>query len=201
MFPGVSDALRMSLPGWVFVASIYCDSAGALHSGGRRLGGWAFQSAPRPTGNIWADQAQSIQMRNGQLIDGRRPGPEILKAPPCLQVTRAADVVPVSGDVLVRCRRLTSVMSWASILAVGFVARCDSVGISSRRGSSLPGQGVGCKVCSPALRPTPWAGSRLGAPGGGHRCPHFISGAVPGAGRARDMASLEFWSDRVPDEV
>lgn len=51
-----------------------------------------------------------------------------------------------------------------SILAVGFVARCDVVGISSRRGSSPPAQGVGRKVCSPALRPTPWAGSRLGAP-------------------------------------
>jgi hypothetical protein len=40
----------------------------------------------------------------------------------------------------------------------------SSVVISSRRGPSLPGRVVGCKVCSPALHPTTRAGSHLGAP-------------------------------------
>ena len=40
----------------------------------------------------------------------------------------------------------------------------SSVVISSRRGSSLPGRGTGCKVCGPALRPVPRAGSRMGVP-------------------------------------
>ena len=76
--------------------------------------------------------------------------------------------------------------SRTSILAVGFVARCDSVVISARRGSSLPGRGVGRKVCSPALRPP------LGLPAVS-ACreeittgPNLISEAVPGLGGARD---------------
>src|SRR5438309_1665839 len=40
-----------------------------------------------------------------------------------------------------------------SILAVGFVARCYSVVISSRRGSSLPGRGMGAQGMQSSLAP------------------------------------------------
>jgi hypothetical protein len=49
-----------------------------------------------------------------------------------------------------------------ALAAIWFVVVSGGVSlvVISRRGSSLPGRGVGRKACGPALRPVPRAGSR-----------------------------------------
>jgi hypothetical protein len=86
----------------------------------------------------------------------------------------------------------------ASILVVGSVARCDSVVISSRHGSSLPGEGRGARYavqpCTPPLGLAAVSACREEITTGPQ--PHLRSGA--GFGRSpSSLRCRDPWSDRM----